>query len=82
MTRTRRTDIDGLDANTFLDVRSFCIIRDFVCKDLRLAEGVDEGRTASARGACKRVAKEEGKIRENTSFRDAKKDEPTTMTVN
>ena len=50
-----RTDVDGLDLDALLLVRSLWAVRDLVLKDFRLAKGVHEGGTAGTGGTCGEV---------------------------
>ena len=43
------TDVDGLDPDALLDVSSLGRVADLMGEDLRLAKGVHESGTASAR---------------------------------
>jgi hypothetical protein len=45
-----KLNVDWLDPDTLFDVRGIWVVRDFVRQNLRLAQSVDEGGTASTRG--------------------------------
>lgn len=47
--RRTHTDVDGLDPDTLLNMRSLRTIADFMLQNLRLAQGVHKGRAAGTR---------------------------------
>jgi hypothetical protein len=46
------TNVDGLNLDTLFNVSHLRIVRNLVCKHLRLAESVHEGGPTCARGTC------------------------------
>ena len=52
---SRRTDVNGLDADALFEVRILGSIDDLVRQDIRLAEGVHERRATSSRFTCGRL---------------------------